>query len=79
MRFNYTKANQETKKLFKWFLSSGALLTFLLTAQQAISDLDQGTIDLEKVARKLSVALAFMVVNASIFYVSKAREKDDKQ
>lgn len=62
-------ANEELKKALKWLLISGAATTALNAVYTALQDFETGATDLRGFLSRLGFTIAFMVLNAVIYWL----------
>ena len=68
------EAREGLKKVATWLVKSGALLTFLNALQASLVSLQAKEIKLDTFLIGLVFTVAFMLVNASVYYVTKLNE-----
>ena len=66
---SHQKATEQVSKASRWLILSGAALTALQAIQGLMNSLSEGSINVTEFRNRVLWTLAFMVVNAVIYYV----------
>ena len=69
-------ANEKTRKILKYLVASGTLLTALNAIRVLLEQAQANEINFQELLVGIVYTIAFMVINTAIYYIIKLSEKE---